>query len=181
MWIRKVHGSVGMPDDDVRLDHRMIKTMAEAISNDDGWTDLIIGLMGDHDLAFVEYSGRDVDFYLAICATVLREGKAREAEGSPGYGYRPLFWFDRFEDENGSEAIKAKSCDACKVGGYPNKVLTECLQTDAEIIPCANDALIAKGNEFIAQVQGLLAKAEASEKGKASGGGWYLPLESAVA
>lgn len=43
------------------------------------------------------------------------------------------------------------------------------LQTDAEIIPCANDALLAKRNELIAQAQELLAKAEVSEEGKASG------------
>lgn len=48
VWICKLHGSVGMSDD-ARFDHRMIKTTAEAISNDDGWADLIIGLMGDHD------------------------------------------------------------------------------------------------------------------------------------
>lgn len=152
--ICKVHGSVGMADDEP-FDHRMIKTTAEAISNDDGWADLITGLMRDHDLAFVGYSGRDVDFYPAIRTTALREKEARKAEGSPGYGYRPLFWFDRFEDKYGNEALKAKSCDACRVGDYPSERLPDCLLADAGIIPCANDDLLAKRDELVAQASGL--------------------------
>lgn len=74
--ICKVHGSVGLSDDEP-FDHRMIKTTAEAISDDDGWADLITGLMRDHDLAFAGYSGRDVDFYPAIHAAARRERKAR--------------------------------------------------------------------------------------------------------
>ena len=39
------------------------------------------GLMGDHDLAFAGYSGRDVDFYPAIRSAALRERKSEG--GSP--------------------------------------------------------------------------------------------------
>lgn len=166
--ICKVHGSVGLSDDE-SFEHRMIKTTAEAISNDDGWADLITGLMGDHDLAFAGYSGRDVDFYPAIRSAALREGKARAVEGSPGYGYRPLFWFDSFEEDHVNENEKAEQCEASKVCGYPNKVLPGCLLDDPEIIPCANENLLARRNELVAQAQESLAKAEDSEKSKASG------------
>lgn len=154
--ICKVHGSVGLSDDEP-FDHRMIKTTAEAISNDDRWADLITGLMGDHDLAFAGYSGRDVDFYPAIRSAALRERNARKAKGSSGYGYQPLFWFDLFEDEQGNEATKADGCDACRVYGYPSEKLPDCLLADAGIIPCANADLLAKRDALVAQAQELLA------------------------
>ena len=88
--ICKVHGSVGLSDDEP-FDHRMIKTTAEAISNDDRWADLITGLMGDHDLAFAGYSGRDVDFYPAIRSAALREGKARGPRDRPVTATSPCF------------------------------------------------------------------------------------------
>lgn len=153
--ICKVHGSVGLSDDEA-FDHRMIKTTAEAISRDDGWAASIIGLMGDHDLAFAGYSGRDVDFYPAIRTAALAEKGARKAEESPGYGYRPLFWFDRFKDECGNEATKANECEACRVGAYPDDALPAFLLADAEIIPCANDDLLAKRGELVEQAHRLL-------------------------
>lgn len=151
--ICKVHGSVGLSDA-TPPDHRMIKTTAEAISNDDGWADLITGLMRDHDLAFAGYSGRDVDFYPAIHAVARREKAARKAEGSPDFE-SPLFWFDRFEDERGNEATKADACDAYRVIGYPSEVLPVCLLDDPEIIPCANKNLLARRNKLVAQAQEL--------------------------
>lgn len=76
--------------DDARLDHCMIKMPADAISNNDGWADLITGLMR---VTISRSSGTAGATWISsgLPRNGLRKGKAREVEGLLGYGYWSLF------------------------------------------------------------------------------------------
>lgn len=129
--ICKPHGDIGFLDDGP-ISPDQICTTEVGISRITQWAQVITRLMDKHDLAFIGYSGRDVDLYPFMCE------KARAQSDTT------LFWINRFGlpgdaaeqgnldasyRESSIELHKAFDCNAVVVEGYPSEVFPACISS----------------------------------------------------